>query len=130
MISQHRGKIVRRQAELRRENVHGSHGEQAERDVPAGDPVHDFVDRPVASCGDDSFKTFRGGVPREHFRFPRARSRAEDRSARDRFHLGAQPIRPGAPGRGIENDNGIFQGEERARGFGLFFKLGGRNLPA
>ena len=77
MISQHRGQVVRRQAKLRRENVHRSHGEETERDVPAGDPVHDFVDRAVASRGDDSFKTFRDGVPRENFRFPGPRGRAQ-----------------------------------------------------
>jgi hypothetical protein len=30
----------------------------------------------------------------------------------------------------IENDNGLFHGNEAGRGFSLFFKLGGRNLPA
>ena len=124
------GQIIRRQTKLRRENVHGSHWEEAERDSPAGDPVHDFVDRPVTPGGDDSFKTFRGGVSREHFRFPRARGRAQDRAARDRFYLGPQAICTGAPGCGVENNDGIFQNGKKGRGFGLFFKLGGRNLPA
>ena len=97
MISQHRGKIVRRQSKLRRENIHRSHREQAERDVLAGDPVHDFVDRAVASRGDDFFKAFGGRVPRENFRFARVGGRAEDRSACDRFHLGAQTISRGRP---------------------------------
>jgi hypothetical protein len=35
-----------------------------------------------------------------------------------------------AAGGRIENDDGVFHGSEPGRGFSLFFKLGGRNLPA
>ena len=64
--------VVRRQTKLRCENIHSPHWEQAKRHVLAGDPVHDFVDRAVASRSDNFFKTFRRCVPRENFRFPRA----------------------------------------------------------
>jgi hypothetical protein len=35
-----------------------------------------------------------------------------------------------AAGGGIENNDSVFHGNEAIRGFSLFFKLGGRNLPA
>ena len=111
MISQQRAQVVRGQPQLRRKNVHGSDWEQAERDILPRDPIYDFVDGAVTSSCDDFFITFGGGVARETLRFARAGGRAEGRPACDRFHLGAQTFRAGAPRRGVENDNGVFQGE-------------------
>ena len=51
--------IVRRQAELIRENIHRAHRQQAERNIGAGHAVHDFVDRAVAAGGDDLLVAFR-----------------------------------------------------------------------
>src|SRR5437763_4112962 len=107
--------IIRGQTQLGGEDVHRSDREQAERNIFARDAVHDFIDGAIATGGDDSFKTFRGGMARQDFRFPRVRGGAEDRSARDRFHLGAQPVRAGAASGGVENDDGLFHGNEAVR---------------
>ena len=76
MISQHRRRSFVGQPELGREDVHGSHRQKAESDVSAGNPVHDFVNGPIASGRDDSFETLRRRVPGETPLLPRpARSR-------------------------------------------------------
>ena len=42
---------------------------------------------------------------------------------------GRAPLRPRASRRWIQNDDGVFQTQNKVHGFSLFFKLGRRNLP-
>jgi len=120
--------VVHRQTQLGREHVHGPEREHSERDVVAGDAVHDFVDRSIAACRHNPFVAFRHGVPREVFGLARVRGGAENGSARQFLDLGARTLGSGAARRWIKNDDGVFQSGKT--GFRLFFKLGQRNLPA
>ena len=128
MIFQHCGEIVGGQPQLGCEDIHGADGQEPERNVAAGNSVHDFVDRAVAAGGHDSSITFQGGMARQDFGVARVRGSAEGSPANDLLHLRAQTLGSGAARRRIQDNEGVFHGENKVSG--LFFKLRRRNLPA
>ena len=73
-----RRKIVERQSQLGREHIHRPEWEQPERNIVAGNAVHDLVDRAVAPRGHDFFVTFLRRISGERFGLADPTSRAQN----------------------------------------------------
>ena len=92
------------QAELGCEDVHRANREETQCGIASGQTIDHFIDGAITTSRDNFVKAFLSGPAGHAFSFPRARSSADDGTARQRFHLRPPSLSALAVRGGIEND--------------------------